>query len=87
MGNTFSIGKLLIWPENCILIAGAEFDRNHSSIDSSKISVTISINETNSGQTDTCQFHYVNYIQSDAISLLGSGKFKEFDVRFRKFKF
>ena len=79
---TFSTGKLLIWPENCILTAGGKSDRNVISIDNSETtSVQISINKTDSGKTGTCRFHYMNYIQSDKISLVDTGtfKFKEYE--------
>ena len=74
---SFSTGKLLIWPENCILNAGGKSDRNLISIDNSETTpVTISIDKTDSGQTDFCRFHYVNYNESNTISLVDTGTFK-----------
>ena len=80
---TFSTGKLLIWPENCILNAFNDsktiniYDRNLISIDSSQTtSVNVSIDNTDSGETGTCRFHYVNYIQSNPILLVDTGTFK-----------
>ena len=79
---TFSEGQLLIWPENCILNVeygtnNKNSDRNLISIDSSQTtSVRISVNKTDSGQIDTCRFHYVNYIQSIPISLIDTGTFR-----------
>ena len=75
---TFSEGQLLIWPENCILNAGTKSDRNFISIDNSETTtVNISVNKTDSGsETGTCRFHYVNYIQSNKISLVDTGTFK-----------
>ena len=75
---TFSEGQLLIWPENCILNAGIKSDRNFISIDNSETTtVNILVNKTDSGsETGTCRFHYVNYIQSNKISLVDTGTFK-----------
>ncbi len=81
----FTTGRLLIWPENCILNALNNSkninisDRNLISIDNNSTettSVNVSIDKTDSGQTDTCRFHYVNYIQSNKISLVDTGTFK-----------
>ena len=81
----FSKGRLLIWPENCILNVLNESidvnfsDRNLISIENSleeTKSVNVSIDKTDSGQNDTCRFHYVKYNESNTISLVDTGTFR-----------
>ena len=79
----FSNGQLLIWPENCILNVKnhqneiIDTGRNLITINSSEItSVNISVNKTDSGQNDTCRFHYVNYNELNTISLVDTGTFR-----------